>query len=313
MSIVESIFKESRHFLSCYDDKENITYALENLREITKYLISQGYGVIYGAEEFQEDDTHTQDLLVRNIINAKDILDGSTQNVDTNELISDFKRRLLLINPYSVRYSHHNSLEIVDHWLSQYSNAETFFAKNNFKPARIIGISHPYPFYEKNEYDEFLGFEQKIERAFGDKLGLICWYKKKWLENSTLPQFIKILNTHGSIIYNDLKTTTWDSSKLIEIITETIDAVANEEDKRSIDLTVSTLLFATIKHAYHLDKKSLISKPDRLEQVLIKMLGKQSYKEIEKRIKTELIERIFESSTSTSFKEKRNGNNVPKL
>ena len=184
-------------------------------------------------------------------------------------------------------------------------NKIAMITKDNFKPKRIIGISNPAPFYEKDEFDLFTGFEQRIERAFGDKLGLICWYKKKWLEQMTLSQLIKILNTHGSIIYPDLKTITFDSTKIIKIITETIDAIAIEDDKRNDKSIVSALLFGTIRHAYHLDEKSLVLEPDKLEHVLIRMIGQQSYKYLEKRIMTNLIKKIFEFSSSKTSTERR--------
>ena len=309
MSIAESLFKESRHFISCYDDKKNKIYALQNLRKIARYLLSQGYGVIYGAEEFQEDDVRAQDLLAKKIINAMEFSPSTNDQFDTTESIQSFRKRLLLINPESIRYGANGSWEIVDHWISEYSRAEMIFAKVNIKPKRIIGISNPSPFYEKNEFDQFAGFEQRIERAFGDKLGLICWYKKKWLEKMTLPQLINILNTHGSIIYDDLKTGVFDSAKIFEVITETIDAIAIEDDKRNDNSIVSTLLFGTIRHAYQLDEKSLVLEPDKLEHILTKMLGKQSYNELEKRIRIKLIKKIFEFSDSKSSTERRRRRN----
>lgn len=305
MSIIEPLFKESRHFISCYDDKKSKMYALQNLRQIASHFLSQGYGVIYGAEQFQEDNVHAQDLLAKKVIKAKEFSTNSNQQSTTKESVQALRKHLLLINPTSIRYGSNHSSEIVEQWLSEYSRAETMFTKDNFKPKRIIGISNPAPFYEKDEFDLFTGFEQRIERAFGDKLGLICWYKKKWLEQMTLSQLIKILNTHGSIIYPDLKTITFDSTKIIKIITETIDAIAIEDDKRNDKSIVSALLFGTIRHAYHLDEKSLVLEPDKLEHVLIRMIGQQSYKYLEKRIMTNLIKKIFEFSSSKTSTERR--------
>ena len=145
MSTAESLFKESRHFISCYDDKKNKKYALQNLRKIARYLLSQGYGVIYGAEEFQEDNVHAQDLLAKKIINAKEFSPGSNEQFDKKESIQSFRQHLLLINPESIRYGANGSWGIVDHWLSEYSRAEMIFAKVNIKPKRIIGISNPSP------------------------------------------------------------------------------------------------------------------------------------------------------------------------
>lgn len=121
----------------------------------------------------------------------------------------------------------------------------------------------------------------------------------------TLPQLIRILNTHGSIINSELKTITFDSHKIIEIISETIDSIAIKDDKGNDNSIVSTLLFGTIRHAYQLDERSLVFEPDKLENVLTKMLGKQSYKEIGKEIVTNLIKKIFEHSDSRSLTENR--------
>ena len=128
----------------------------------------------------------------------------------------------------------------------------------------------------------------------------------------TLRQFLKILNTHGSVIYDDLDTNTFDSTRMIDIITETIDSIAIEDDERNDNSLVSTLLFGTIRHAYHLDEKTLVLEPDKLEHVLTCMLGKQSYEELEQKIMTKLIKKIFGFSDSKLSTEKRNVNNVRK-
>ena len=55
MSINDSPFREYRHLVSFYDDEKNIQISLESLREVAKYFLSQGYGVVYGVEELRKE------------------------------------------------------------------------------------------------------------------------------------------------------------------------------------------------------------------------------------------------------------------
>lgn len=137
---------------------------------------------------------------------------------------------------------------------------------------------------------------------FNGKLGLICWYKKIWLEEATLPQLIRMFDSHGNAVDDKLATVKWNQDKILNMITRAIDldadvnnSINRKEDINNgeVDHVYSDLLFETIRNMYHVDRNSMVTDPEKFEQILIKMLGKGSYEEISNNIKNSFIKEIF--------------------
>ncbi|HYO06328.1 MAG TPA: hypothetical protein VER14_05040, partial [Phototrophicaceae bacterium] len=64
----------------------------------------------------------------------------------------------------------------------------------------------------------------------------------------------------------------WNAERIINAISRAIDKQDDSKENET-----STLLFETIRHAYHLDKESLIANPQNLENALSKTLGRDTY------------------------------------
>ena len=310
-----SLSQEDLHLVSFYDNEENNQISVEPLREMARYYLSQGYGVIYGVEEF---GTGGKNSIAKKIIETKDKLDilstssstsPSTHNVNLQQSGKPKAMdKLMIIDPNSMYKENYKSSDIISYWLSQYSKASQDFGLENNNVKGIMGINIPDPYFEKKEFEKFLEFEEGIDRAFDGKIGLICWYKKKWLEELTLPQFVRMMISHRTVINNDLSIVKWDVGKILDIITKTIDSAAEtqnnsnnsnnnkelkKDDKDEDNQTYSNLIFETIRNRYHLDRNSLVTNPEQFEDTFTKMLGKDSYEELSNNIKYNLVNEIF--------------------
>lgn len=66
MSNTRPLIEEYRHAVSFYDDDDNNKQIkLQFLHNLAKYFLSKGYGVIYGAEEFDKDDKESYTLIAK--------------------------------------------------------------------------------------------------------------------------------------------------------------------------------------------------------------------------------------------------------
>ena len=98
--------------------------------------------------------------------------------------------------------------------------------------------------------------------------------KKKWLEKLELPNLLNVLISHENVLHNNFQYDKWNKEKIFKIISNIIDTEAGTLNESN---EASTLLFETIRHAYKINKESLISNPQNLEDILSKILGIDYY------------------------------------
>lgn len=306
MSTVNSLMHESRHAISFYDDEKNNQVDIEALREIAMYFLSEGYGVIYGVEEFENTDIESENSIAKKIVEGKGKLNGTTDDKDFLQMDkATTMDKLMIINPNSMYADNNTPSDIVNYWSLQYSKAAQKFRLKDNNVKGIMGINIPDPYFARKQFDKFFDFEEGIEKVFDGKIGLLCCYKKKWLEEFTLPQFIRMLGSHGTVIDDDLSIIRWSVNKLLDIITKTLDLqpkaenndIYKKESKKDAQdedtQRYSSLLFETIRNRYQIDRDSLIADPQKFEDILSKMLGKNSYEELSNNIKVNFIKEIF--------------------
>ena len=111
-------------------------------------------------------------------------------------------------------------------------------------------------------------------KEIASNLAILCWYKKKWLEKLELPNLLNVLISHENVLHNNFQYDKWNKEKIFKIISNIIDTEAGTLNESN---EASTLLFETIRHAYKINKESLISNPQNLEDILSKILGIDYY------------------------------------
>jgi len=153
MSNPGSLFQNHRHLVSFYDEQEDKQINLETLRQLAKYFLLEGYGVIYGAEPFEtagNKDPHK--IIANRIFQSKGKLDNaSAENSDIRPPYKQQKAmdKLMIIDPYAMFSDDYTPADIIDYWSSQYSKASERFGLENNNVKGIIGINIPDPYFEK--------------------------------------------------------------------------------------------------------------------------------------------------------------------
>lgn len=184
MSTSDSLFHKYQHLVSFYDDEKNNQLSLESLRKLARYFMSQGYGVVYGVEEFANYDEEPVLSIAKKIVGAKEIpnSESNNNNNSNNSNLSSVDKvnshplsnipptdKLMIIDPNSMYADNNKSSDIVDYWSLQYSKASHNFGLDNHKVKGIMGINRPDPYFERKQFDKFLEFEEGIERIFNGK------------------------------------------------------------------------------------------------------------------------------------------------
>ena len=280
MSRSNDLIQRHGHSIAFANDNYDIDYKnnpkkYEPLYEIVNSYLSLGYAVIYSVESFQNNGKEEKDLISNRILKSKKAhLKNKENDEDHNYIKSNINKEdsLIIIDArlsYNQKYDDKN---IVNYWFSQFSKIEKKF--NDKEINGIFGISSPDPYFTKNKYETFISFEKEIGKKIADNLAILCWYKKKWLEKLELPNLLNVLISHENVLHNNFQYDKWNKEKIFKIIRNIIDTEAGTLNGSN---EASTLLFETIRHVYKINKESLISNPQNLEDILSKILGTDYY------------------------------------
>jgi hypothetical protein len=256
------------------------------LYELSNNYLENGYSILYLAESLPNETAKAN--VVENIQNVN--VTNNSQNVKNN-----ISKGLLTVIDSEVTYqANATSKDIVDFL---YSNLRRMQRKlqDNTKGAMIINC--PDPFFKRDKYDVFMMFEEEVGKMLPKDVGLLCWYKKKWLSNLSLAHAIDMLVHHKYTIHEDWKYKEWDSNKIIDVLSKGIDKNLGEGS--------SILLFQTMKSSYKLNRNVIVSRPDIFEETLKQLLDKEEAKSVIDSIFQEIIKEVAFHLTSNNSLDKR--------
>jgi len=242
-----------------------------------KYLQS-GYSVLYTAESLPNEKDKAK--VVENIQNATNIDDDNSDNTQNN--IS--KGLLCVINSDTIYKDNRSGRYIVDFLLSNVSDMQRKSSQQQQKTKGTMIFNAPDPFFNREKYDVFIEFEEQIGKRLSHDVGLLCWYKKKWLNNLSLSYIISVLAHHKHTIHSNWKYKQWDANKIIDVVSKGIDNNLGEGS--------AVLLFQTLKSAYKLKQDTIVSKPDLFEERLKHVLGKVDANSVINSIFEEIIKEV---------------------
>ncbi|MDQ4073490.1 MAG: hypothetical protein M3162_04205, partial [Thermoproteota archaeon] len=275
-SNVPQLHHDHAHFIAFsgvdIDNYSNVS-DLESLYKVVKSYLLNGYSVIYGAESLKHDGENAKESIYKRISGAK--IHPKDKDIHTgNDLGDEFANDFLTIVDSDNFYGNNKKgRDTVNCWIKQFSSIKSKVKDKSIKG--ILGISIPDPYFENDRYQDFMEFEEKVDDALSGNIGLLCWYKKKWLMNMALPDIIQVLNNHKGVLHKNLYLERFNNKKILDIIGNALDGTSKEdgETRQNEGTSASKLLFNTVKHAYHVDMDSLISDPTKLDAILSKTLG----------------------------------------
>ena len=155
-------------------------------------------------------------------------------------------------------------------------------------------LNSPDPFFKRDKYDVFMKFEEEVGKTLPKNVGLLCWYKKKWLNSLSLTHTIHVLADHKYSIHSEWKYKEWDTNKIIDLVGKGIDKNLGEGS--------SILLFQAMKSAYKLNQDAIAYRPAIFEETLKRLLGRDDANSVIYSMFEEIIQEVAFSLTGSSNK-----------
>jgi hypothetical protein len=242
------------------------------LYEISNKYLENGYSVLYVAESLPNERNKAK--VVEDIWNANNNHDDPVEYGISRGL-------LRVINADLIYKDNASGKDIVDFLLS---NVYEMHRNLQEKTKGTMIFNMPDPYFSRGKYDAFMAFEEDMDKELPENMGLLCWYKRRWLNNLSLVHAIHVLANHRYTIHADGKYKEWNANKTIDIISKGIDNYLGEG--------TSVLLFQTMKSAYKLNQNSIVHLPARFEEILKKLLGKEDASPVIHSILAEIIKEV---------------------
>ena len=298
--------------------EDSLNVHLHNLAY--KYL-SDGYAVIYAAEPNITNSSFPtmegQDILTRKQQNdnkqqPQEILNKIASHLRTDKVKRYFQKGLLAIeDPATILPPNAGVKQLLDSMARYVQRYESNLSRNVSIKGKVL-INAPDNFFEAQEFDKFLEFENRLGRKFDDDFLMTCWYRKKWAQSLSLSQIIHLLTAHNRTVYKNARSQILNTDEILEIISEGIDK-AVEQDKASV------MILEVIQRRFNLTRSEIVSSPDLFIEALKKMSpDPDSAETIIKALRTEFKTRLdFDNSAvrtrRSSRSPRRNQDSVVQL
>lgn len=244
------------------------------LYQMSNKYLENGYGVLYAAELLPNGRDKVR--VIENIQNTS----NNNANDDVENNIS--KGLLNVIDSDTLYKDNAGGKDIVDFLLSNVSKIQGNSQREKTKGAVIF--SAPDPYFGRSKYDIFMDFEVEMTKALPNNVGILCWYKREWLNKLSLSHAISVLADHKYTIHSDWEYKQWNTDKIIDVVSKGIDKNLGEGS--------SVLLFQTLKSAYKLNQDFIVYLPARFEETLKKLLGKDDALSVINSIFDEIINEV---------------------
>ena len=206
---------------------------------IGRYL-AEGYGVIYAAEQDPEWVIHKM----------------AKAGLQVEQHIKN--GMLKVISGESVYVSNGDDIDAsrtIESWLGAVSSM-----MDSTKAKGVIAIGSVDTFIKRGQHKSAAEYETHIGKKFDAPLEAICCYNADSLSDMSAGTLITILNAHQYTIHDNAEYSEWEGDKLQNVLIAAFDKV--------LGTTTSALVLKTLKSAYKLDERSIISEPALLEDVL---------------------------------------------
>lgn len=255
------------------------------LYEMSNKYLQNGYSILYTVESVPNEKDKSK--VVENIQNANTEQAENVQNNISKGLLDVIDSDILYKDDAAGK-------DIVDFLLSNISRMKQ---KSQHVTKGAMIFNAPDPFFSHDKYDVFMDFEEKIDKVLPNDIGLLCWYKPKWLNKFSLAYTISVLAHHKCTIDKHWEYKQWDTSKIIDVVSKGIDNNLGEGS--------SVLLFQTMKSVYKLNQDAIVYRPTTFEETLKKLLSKDDANSVINSIFEEIIkESRFTLIGSTSNKKR---------
>jgi hypothetical protein len=229
-----------------------------------KYL-SDGYAVIYTAESTTDSYSPAiegQDITPRkqqgdddNKHRQQEILKTFVTHLRTDKIKRYFQKGLLaIVDPDTVLPSDVGTKQVLDSMARYVERFEAKLARSVKIKGKVL-INAPDNFFEAQEFDKFLKFENKLGTKFDDNFSMACWYRKKWTQGLSFSQIMYLMAAHNRAIHKKSEFQMLNVDNALDIISKGIDKAVEQEN-------ASTIILEVMQRRFNLTRSKIVSSPD---------------------------------------------------
>jgi hypothetical protein len=226
---------------------------------------AENYAVVYAVEP---DPIETVRKMRQFGLNVEELVEsGALTLIDRNELYSAERTELdghALLNTW-----HSHLLKIKKH--------------SNFAGMLALGSAENF-MTSASDHEKLVRYEQLIGTRFSISFESVCCYSEKALKSLSLANVFLILNAHYGTVHTT-NSNQWSPDEIIGISKKGMDSAFGGKD-------VADLFFTTLRLCYKLTEDQIVENPAILENLMLKVLGKESSERCIASIKDELRKRL---------------------
>lgn len=233
--------------------------------KISKYA-ADNYAIVYAAEA---DTTNAVRRMRQHGIDVEDLVEsGALVLVGRDDLYS-FERTEL------------DGHALMNTWHTLMLGIKR---RSNFDGILAIGSAENF-LDGPTSHDKLLKYEEMIGKKFAIQFECVCCYSEGALEKLSFGQFFSILNSHFSTVHDTTQLLEWNPKEIVGIAKKGIVAALGGDG-------VADLFFSTLRLCYRLTEEEIVTDPIMLENLLLKVLGRESHDRCVRTIKAELRKRL---------------------
>jgi hypothetical protein len=211
----------------------------------------------YGATGKREEAHYKQQR-------PEDILNNFASHLRSDKIKRYFQKGLFaIIDPNIILPANAGTKELLD---SMIRYVESYEPKLPYS-AKIKGkvlVNAPDNFFEANEFDKFLKFEHLVGTKFDDNFTMICWYRKKWVQNLSFSQLMHLFTSHHRTVHRNAQFQMLNADRIMQVMGKAIDRAVEQDN-------ASTIILEVMQRRFNLTAPEIISSPDLFINVLKKM------------------------------------------
>jgi hypothetical protein len=243
--------------------------------KIVHYL-SQGYAVIYVVESD----------ITKAVINL-----SKTRAIEIEEYIEKGALTLIDANSfYSPSETRFDWELLVAQWQKVISSVSK---RGKFKRVMVMGMPHAAFFDSRENQQKLIEYEEQVAKHYDGGVQVFCCYTKELIDKLPLGYLLRLLAAHqNTAISSNDNNNQGSFGRNNQNIPRTIDLI-EEGLTEALGKETCALVMKTLKLIYKIDRNKIVGDPEKFEEKIRRMIGKETadpvMRIIAERIKAEIV------------------------
>lgn len=220
--------------------------------EKINHYASENYAVIYTAEN---DTTQAVRHMSQHGVKVKALVESGALTIVGRDKVY-----------YSVETTELDSHTLLNLWHKLMLNVKR---RTSFKGILAIGSVDAF-FARSSSHDKLVKYEEIVGKKFHIPLeAIFCYYSSKTISQLSLGDLVAVLNAHQFTLHRGCHYREWNAYRTLQLVSEGMMSRALAKD-------LCRLIFRTMRLCYNIDERQIISNPSVLEEMLIRIIGRNA-------------------------------------